>query len=75
MEIPNIIKQEASKQGFNSVEYLASFEGQEVFGLSRIGEDGRPEPTGLPTLLLLKEGVIEKFCGTDAMELCRKLGL
>lgn len=75
MEIPNIIKQEAYKHGFNSVDYLSSFDGKEVFGLSIIGEDGIPEPTGLPTLLLLKDSNIEMVCDTDAMELCRKLGL
>lgn len=67
--IPTIIKELAKKMGYNSVSYLGELDGSSVFGGGFIGKDGLPCPTGLPTLILLKDSKTKIVYGEEALEL------
>lgn len=71
--IPETVIRAARAEGFNSVEYVGEHQGAKVFGASSVDKDGLPEPTGLPTLILLKDGKTEIMCGEDSLKLLARL--
>lgn len=75
METPKIVWDAATNDGCNSVQYLGMHNDFQVFGMSTIGEDGLPEPTGLPNLILLKDGKTKIVRGEESMHLLKKLNL
>lgn len=73
MEIPKIVWETATNEGCNSVQYLGTHNGFQVFGMGTIGANGLPEPTGLPDLILLKDGKTEIIGGEAGLELLGRL--
>lgn len=73
MEIPKIVWEVATNEGCNSVQYLGEHNGSQVFGMGIVGKNGLPEPTGLPELILLKDGKTEIVGGEEGLELLSRL--
>lgn len=73
MEIPKIIQDAASKEGFNSVGYEGEIDGSKVYSVGIIDEDGTPEPLGMPTYLLLKDNEVNMVSGKDGFDLMFRL--
>lgn len=71
--IPTIIKELAEDMGYNSVKYLGELDGSSVFGGGFIGKDGLPVPTGLPELILLKDGQTKVVSGEEGLQLSLRL--
>lgn len=69
VEIPKIIEEEASKCGFNHIEFIKEYDGAKLYGASLLDENGLPVPMGLPTLFLLKGGNVSIRDGEEALAL------
>lgn len=68
-EIPQIVRQTAEENGFNSVSSVGELDGSLVFGCTNLGRDGIAIPQGLPTLILLKDGKTKVVSGEEGFEL------
>ncbi len=71
-KIPEIVMQKAFSEGFNQVNYLGLHEGAAAYAVGSLDPDGHPLPTGLPTIILLKDGRTEMICGEEGLELLGK---
>lgn len=70
MKIPKIVTETAEKHGLNGVSFVGEYKGARVFIEKGVtDEDGFPVPTGLPVLILLKDGKTEVISGLKALEL------
>lgn len=67
--IPDIVKQVANDNGYNSVEFIGEIEGAQVYGMGIVGKDNIPEPIGLPELVLLRNGEIQIVSDEEALKL------
>lgn len=73
-QIPQIIIDKAHSQGCNSISFCGTRkDGTEVYGIGYVDENGITEPTGLPELLLLKDGVVEIVCGFKSFDIIDEL--
>lgn len=73
-KIPKIVLSEAEKHGLCEMEYIGEIDGTQVYGeVGEVDEDGFPIPTGLPCLILLKDGKTELVGGTEALRLLGRL--
>ena len=50
MEIPEIVKEEAKRNG-NTIRYLGEYDGEQVFSVCYLDKHGEPLPTGMPALV------------------------
>ncbi len=58
-EIPQIVRQTAEENGFNSVQYVCDYKGAKVYSVGIFDQKtGMYEPIGLPTFLLLKNNQV-----------------
>ena len=67
----------ASKHGeyFNSVEKVGCRNGCDVFSLQLLDANGFKMPTGLPVLVIEKDGKLDLKTGDEAFALLRSFGL
>lgn len=70
--IPSAIRNEAARQGFNSVEYAGCLDGSEYYSVACISSDGTPLPTGLPTFIKDNNGELSVISGMDGLDLCSR---
>lgn len=69
-KIPKIVEEYASKHGLCEMEYVGEIDGSQVYKeINEVDEDGFPVPTGLPCLILLKDGETKFVGGIEALEL------
>ncbi len=74
MKIPQIIKEEAAKQGLGKMRYIGELDGKQVYReVSEVDKDGFCVPTGLPCLILFKDGKTEFVGGIEALHLLNRL--
>lgn len=73
MNIPNIIREFANSNGFNSVGYEGEIDGAKVFSVGVVDENGTPEPLGMPTFLLLKDEEVTMVSGKEGFDLLFRL--
>ena len=71
--IPDIVNEIALSEGFNSVSYEGEYNGAKVYSVGIIDKDGIPEPLGMPTFLLLKDGKVTIVSGKEGFELMFRL--
>lgn len=70
MDIPKIVLDAAHKHGLGEMEYIGNVDGAQVYGeRGQVDEDGFPIPTGLPCLILLKDGKTDFVGGVEALQL------
>lgn len=69
MKIPKIIREEAEKHGYNSVEYIGKRNGALAFSVGYDDGGELPCPTGLPTVFLLDGEKVSIVGGKEALEL------
>lgn len=68
-QIPKIIQDRATEQGFNSIEFIGKREGAQAFSVGSVDEEGFALPTGLPTVYLLRDWEITIKTGEEALNL------
>ena len=69
MKIPKIIKEEAEKEGLNSVGFIGKRRGKDAFDVGYVDENGEAVPTGLPVIYLFDGKTVETVYGEEALEL------
>lgn len=69
MEIPKIIQETAKKYGCDRCSFLGIREGAQAFVIGHSYEGKEPPPTGLPTVLLLRDGNVSVVSGIEALDL------
>ena len=63
--IPQIVRQTAENEGFNSVQYVCNYKGAKAYSVGIFDKGtGMYEPIGLPTFLLLKNNQV-RFADDD----------
>ena len=73
-QIPQIVLDEAKKHGLGEMKYIGDIDGAQVYGeVGEVDEYGFPVPTGLPCLILLKDGETEFVGDIDALRLLARL--
>lgn len=70
--IPSAIRNEAARQGFNSVEYAGCLDGSEYYSVACVSDDGTHLPTGLPTFIKDNNGELSVISGMDGLDLCSR---
>ncbi len=69
-KIPKIVLDAAQKFGLREMEYIGEADGAQVYGeVAEVDSDGVTVPTGLPCLIVLKDGEAEFVGGIDALKL------
>lgn len=71
--IPDIIKEEAARNGFNSIEYAGRLDGSDYYAVGIVDENGGPVPTGLPTFIKDCDNKLSIISGLDGLDLCSQL--
>ena len=51
-EIPDEVHRIADRECRNSIRYIGTLDGKEVYSLGKVDEDGIPMPTGMPHIVL-----------------------
>lgn len=72
-EIPTIVRQQASKQGFNSISFAGEIDGSLAFSVGCVDSEGIPVPMGFPTFILLKDDKTTLVSGLDGLDLLDSL--
>lgn len=67
MKTPKQVEAIANKYN-RQAEYIHNIDGFEVFSLVNPGEDDTPAPTGLPFIVIFKDGVARIIDGNDAFD-------
>lgn len=73
MTVPQQVKQIANDNGCNNVVYAGTIDGYDVYSMGIVGEDGLPEPTGLPELILHNDSEYKIVTREDALALLSRL--
>ena len=69
-DVPQVVLDEAVKNGLGEPEYIGRNNGAMVYGeISKVDEDGIIVPTGLPCYVLLKDGNTEFISGLEALRI------
>lgn len=69
-KIPKIVLDAAQKLGLREMQYIGETDGAQVYGeVGEVDKDGFIIPTGLPCLIVLKDGKTEFVGDTDALKL------
>ena len=69
MNIPKIIQETAKKYGYDRCSFLGMREGAQAFVIGHSYEEKEPPPTGLPTVLLFRDGKVSVISGIEALDL------
>lgn len=69
---PDYIKEEAARNGFNSIDYTGRLDGSDYYSVGIADENGFPLPTGLPTFIKDSDGKLSIISGLDGLDLCSK---
>lgn len=67
--VPEIIKKHASDEGYDAVEYIGMRNGAQAFSAGCLDYKGNPIPMGMPNIFLLKDGIVTKVDGEEALDL------
>ena len=69
MKVPKIIQEKAEELGYKKCFFLGVKDGAQAFQLDHGFEGEEPPPTGLPVVLLLRNGKVSVVSGLEAIEL------
>ncbi len=72
-KIPKEVQIIAEREACNAIDFCGIDDGWEVYGIGEVGEDGSIIPTGLPVLVLWKDGEIKIVSGEDSLRLLSRL--
>lgn len=73
MKIPDIVQETAKEYGCDVCTYVGMTQGAKAFSISASYEGDVPPPTGLPTVLLLKDDKVTFVEGYEALDLLGQL--
>ena len=71
--IPSPVQNEASRNGFNRVEYAGRLDGFDYYSVGCVDGNGNPVPTGLPTFIQDNGGRLSIISGLGGLDLCSRL--
>lgn len=67
--IPNYVKQLATANGYNSIEFICKYKGLDAYGVGIVDKNGIPEPIGMPMYILVENGVPRIVYDNDVPDL------
>lgn len=73
IHIPEIVKDTAEYNGFNSISFAGTIDGCQVFSVGVKDENGTPIPLGMPTFIILKDNTTSVIGGPKGLELLFRL--
>lgn len=69
MKVPEIIQEKAKELGYETCAFIGWKKGAQAFQLGHGFREEEPPPTGLPVVLLLRDGKITIVGGLEALDL------
>jgi len=70
--IPAYVKNEAARNGFNSIDYAGRLDGSDYYAVGIVDKNGFPLPTGMPTFIKAADGKLSIISGLDGLDLCSR---
>ncbi len=67
--IPQKVRALANEWGCNQIVLLGTYEEGEAYSIGLVDDEGFVVPTGLPTIIVLKDGKTKVVCGEEGLEL------
>ncbi len=71
--IPQIVRQAAENEGFNSIGFIGTYKGNKVYQVGIKDSEGMFVPIGMPIFLLLQNNQVRYADDEESKVLCSRL--